>query len=88
MASEPLSWADQWGPGGFGAMEEEDDADDGTRSQKHNANNKNSGAKGGFTKVKSIATIGVQKIKIGTSICIEWIKNQFKRKRTPILSEF
>lgn len=78
MPSEAPSWADQWGAGGIGAMED----DDGTRSHKHTGKNKNSDAKGSFTKVKAIATIGVQRIKIGTSICMGWIKNQFKRKRT------
>ncbi|TKY72165.1 ankyrin repeat protein [Spatholobus suberectus] len=77
MASEAPSWADQWGAEGIGAME-----DDGTRSQKDTGKNKNSGAGGGFTKVKAAARIGVQKIKSGASICVAWIKNQFKRKRS------
>lgn len=74
MASEALSWADQWS--GIGAME-----DDGTRSQKDIGKNKNSGAKDGFAKVKAAARIGVHKIKSGALICVTWIRNQFKRKR-------
>ncbi|MCH88148.1 ankyrin repeat protein, partial [Trifolium medium] len=51
MATEAPSWADQWGAGGFGAME-----DDSTRSQNDTSKNKNSGAKGGFSKAKAIAS--------------------------------
>ena len=75
MASE--SWADVWGAGGIGATE-----DDGTRSQNDIGKNKKSGTKGGFTKVKEVAMIDTQKIKSGTSICVNWIRNQFKRKST------
>ncbi|CAL0330706.1 unnamed protein product [Lupinus luteus] len=64
MGSEAPSWAEQWGVGGIGAME-----DDGTRSQKDNTKNKNSGAKIGLTKVKATA-----------SNCLKWIKNLCKRK--------
>ncbi|KAH1231498.1 hypothetical protein GmHk_09G024378 [Glycine max] len=64
MASEAPRWADQWGAGGIGAMED----DDATRSQKDMRKNKNSG---GFAKIKS-----------GASICVTWIKNQFKRNNT------
>lgn len=42
--------------------------DDATRSQKDMRKNKNSG---GFAKIKS-----------GASICVTWIKNQFKRNNT------
>ncbi|KAI5447207.1 hypothetical protein KIW84_014890 [Lathyrus oleraceus] len=55
MGSEARSWADQWGAGGIGAIEY-DEID--TRSQKDtNNNNKNSGAKVGFTKAKAVAVI-------------------------------
>ncbi|KAL9277953.1 hypothetical protein ACSQ67_024782 [Phaseolus vulgaris] len=64
MASEAPSWADQWGAGGIGAME-----DDETRSQKETGKNKNSGSKGGFTKVKATA-----------SNCVKWFKGLCKRK--------
>ncbi|XP_050902416.1 uncharacterized protein LOC127113088 [Lathyrus oleraceus] len=61
MGSEARSWADQWGAGGIGAIEY-DEID--TRSQKDtNNNNKNSGAKVGFTKAKAVAVIGLEKIK-------------------------
>ncbi|KAK7264470.1 hypothetical protein RJT34_32079 [Clitoria ternatea] len=65
MTTEAPSWADQWGAGGIGAMED----DDSTRSQKDPAKNKNSGAKGGFGKVKATA-----------SSCVKWIKSLCKRK--------
>ncbi|RDX87897.1 hypothetical protein CR513_30580, partial [Mucuna pruriens] len=66
MASEAPSWADQWGAGGIGAMEDED-----TKSQKDTGKNKNSGSKGGFSKVKASA-----------SNCVKWIKGLCKRKST------
>lgn len=48
MASEAPSWADQWGAGGIGAME-----DDSTRSQKDTDKNNNSGTKSGFSRAKA-----------------------------------
>ncbi|KAI5414590.1 hypothetical protein KIW84_040178, partial [Lathyrus oleraceus] len=50
MASEAPSWADQWGAGGFGAME-----DDNTKSQ-NDAKMKNSGGKGGLSKARATAS--------------------------------
>ncbi|KAI4298701.1 hypothetical protein L6164_032228 [Bauhinia variegata] len=73
MASEAPSWADQWGAGGIGAME-----DDSTRSVKDTGKTKNSEAKGGFTKAKAV----MEKIKSGTSNWFKWIKNQRKAKTT------
>ncbi|KAK4259011.1 hypothetical protein QN277_005390 [Acacia crassicarpa] len=49
MESEAPSWADQWGAGGIGAMDEQD-----TRSQKDDKKNKNSDAKGGFAPIQKI----------------------------------
>ncbi|KAK2412836.1 hypothetical protein QL285_047991 [Trifolium repens] len=65
--TEAPSWADQWGAGGFGAME-----DDSTRSQNDMSKNKNSGAKGGFSKAKATA-----------SNCVKWLKSLCKRKTMP-----
>jgi len=79
MANESRSWADQWGAGGIGAMKYEEID---TRSQKDTGNNKNSSAKAGFTKAKAVATIGLEKIKSGALICVKWITNHFKKKRT------
>jgi hypothetical protein len=82
MASEARSWADQWGAGGIGARDYEEID---TRSQKDTTTNKkNTSAKAGFTKAKAIATIGLEKIKSGASICVKWITNHFKKKRTSI----
>ncbi|KAK7292416.1 hypothetical protein RIF29_08195 [Crotalaria pallida] len=64
MASEAPSWADQWGAGGIGALEDDD-----TRSQKDTTKNKNSGAKSGLSRAKATA-----------SNCVKWIKNLCKRK--------
>lgn len=82
MAREAPSWAEQWGAGGIGAMDYDD-----TRSQKDTSKNKNknSSAKPGFTKARAVAVRSLEKIKTGASICVKWIKNHFKKKRTPIL---
>ncbi|KAE9602049.1 hypothetical protein Lal_00040738 [Lupinus albus] len=48
MGSEAPSWAEQWGAGGIGAMEDDD-----TRSQKHITNNNNNS---GLTIAKSTAS--------------------------------
>ncbi|KAL5163631.1 hypothetical protein HKD37_07G020487 [Glycine soja] len=66
MASEAPSWADQWGAGGIGAMEDDD-----TISQKETGKNKSSGSKGAFGKVKATA-----------SNCVKWLKSLCKRKST------
>ncbi|RYR76184.1 hypothetical protein Ahy_A01g000793 [Arachis hypogaea] len=65
MASEAPSWADQWGAGGIGAME-----DDATTFQKDTGKNKKSGSKGGFGRVKATA-----------SNCVKWMKSLCKRKK-------
>ncbi|KAI3419251.1 uncharacterized protein J3R85_013241 [Psidium guajava] len=74
MASEAPSWADQWGAGGFGAME-----DDGAKKEE-GSNQKKAESKAVFTKAKAAATAGAQKIKNGTSSGIKWIKNQCQKK--------
>nr|KYP62774.1 hypothetical protein KK1_017324 [Cajanus cajan] len=72
MGTEAASWADQWSEGGV--------EHHGTRSQKYTNTNKKKNSS--LEKVKAAARIGVQKIKIGASICVTWIKNQLKKKRT------
>lgn len=75
MGSEAPSWAEQWGAGGIGAME-----DDGMRFQ--NKNNKNKRGKSKFTaKAKAMASVSVKKIKSTASSCVKWIKYQCNRKR-------
>ncbi|GMN36338.1 hypothetical protein TIFTF001_005943 [Ficus carica] len=77
MASDAPSWADQWGSGGIGAMEEADD----TKAKKESGVNMKSGdGKAGLTKAKAAALAGAQKIKSGTSNGIKWIKNQCQKK--------
>ncbi|PON82584.1 hypothetical protein TorRG33x02_215930, partial [Trema orientale] len=78
MASEGPSWADQWGAGGIGAMEE----DDSTTAKKESGANKKGEGKAGLTKAKAAALAGAQKIKSGTSNGIKWIKNQCQKKNT------
>ncbi|KAE9609548.1 hypothetical protein Lalb_Chr07g0177181 [Lupinus albus] len=58
MTSEAPSWAEQWGAGGIGAMEDND-----TRSQKDITQKKNSS---GLTKAKASVTNCVKWIK---SLC-------------------
>ncbi|KAF8030128.1 hypothetical protein BT93_E2532 [Corymbia citriodora subsp. variegata] len=74
MASEAPSWADQWGAGGFGAID-----DDGAKKDE-GSNQKKAESKTAFTKAKAAAAAGAQKIKSGTSGGIKWIKNQCQKK--------
>ncbi|KAF5729063.1 hypothetical protein HS088_TW21G01220 [Tripterygium wilfordii] len=74
MAAEAPSWADQWGTGGIGAME-----DDNTTS-KQDSSSKKTEAKTGFGKAKAAASVGAQKIMSGTSSGFKWVKNQCQKK--------
>ncbi|KAH7545736.1 hypothetical protein FEM48_Zijuj01G0125300 [Ziziphus jujuba var. spinosa] len=59
MATDGPSWADQWGAGGIGAMEEDDNTND---TKKDSNNNKKAG---GLNKAKAAAMASAQKIKTG-----------------------
>ncbi|XWS19408.1 hypothetical protein CRYUN_Cryun31cG0012900 [Craigia yunnanensis] len=74
MASEAPRWADQWGAGGIGAMEDED-----ARAKKENGNKKSEG-KGGFNKAKTAALMGAKKFKLGVSKGITCVKNKCQKK--------
>ena len=74
MASEAPSWADQWGAGGIGAMEDEE-----ARAKKENGNKKSEG-KGGFNKAKTAALMGAKKFRLGVSKGITWVKNKCQKK--------
>ena len=80
MASEGPSWADQWGAGGIGAMEEEDEN---AKAKKESGANKKGDSKGGLIKVKTAALAGAQKLKSGTTNGFKWIKNQCQKKGSP-----
>ncbi|KAF9683379.1 hypothetical protein SADUNF_Sadunf04G0007300 [Salix dunnii] len=69
MASEAPSWADQWGAGGFGSMEEDNYA-----TKQDTSNEKKSDAKGGINKAKAAAMSGAQKLKSGASSSFKWVK--------------
>ncbi|KAL9681809.1 hypothetical protein QQ045_013597 [Rhodiola kirilowii] len=72
MGSEAPSWADQWGSGGIGAMED----DDGNKAHKEDEKKKTgSGGKGGFFKAKAAA------VKTGTTMGFKWVKNQCSQKK-------
>ncbi|KAI5656775.1 hypothetical protein M9H77_25568 [Catharanthus roseus] len=74
MATEAPSWADQWGTGGIGALDE----DHSVNSTKDNANNKKGNS--GFSKAKAMATAGAQKLKNSTSTSFKWVKNKCQKK--------
>ncbi|KAK9268157.1 hypothetical protein L1049_010599 [Liquidambar formosana] len=82
MASEAPSWADQWGAGGIGALEEGENA----KTQKDSGNNKKTGAKAtasaGFSKAKAAAVVGAQKVKSGTSTGIKWVKSKCQKSNS------
>ncbi|KAG2688315.1 hypothetical protein I3760_09G089600 [Carya illinoinensis] len=79
MATEAPSWADQWGAGGIGAMEEED----GANTKKESSGNKKGNAKAGLNKAKATVMVGALKIKSGASAGIKWVKNQCQKKGSP-----
>ncbi|KAK9051811.1 hypothetical protein SSX86_028439 [Deinandra increscens subsp. villosa] len=73
MASEAPSWADQWGTGGIGAIEEE----------KVEEKKENDGKKKGSTalgRANSVAKEGAKKLKNSTSSGFKWIKNKCQKK--------
>ncbi|XVF87742.1 hypothetical protein PTKIN_Ptkin18bG0145000 [Pterospermum kingtungense] len=74
MEREAPSWADQWGAGGIGAMEDED-----VTAKKENDKKKSKG-KGGFNKAKTAAMKGAKKLKLGVSKGIAWVKNKCQKK--------
>lgn len=78
MASEAPSWADQWGAGGIGAVEESDSLEDNNGSQK-----KVTASSAGLSKAKAVAIGGAQKVKNGTTMGIKWIKNKYQKKSSP-----
>ncbi|KAK4360415.1 hypothetical protein RND71_019367 [Anisodus tanguticus] len=74
MAREAPSWADQWGTGGFGAMDEEE-------SHKSNKEINDSNKKAaGLGKAKAVAMAGAQKVKNSTSMGIKWVKSKCQKK--------
>ncbi|KAF5728583.1 hypothetical protein HS088_TW21G00731 [Tripterygium wilfordii] len=74
MAAEAPSWADQWGAGGIGAME-----DDNTTT-KQDGHSKKTDSKKGFGKAKAAASVGAQKIICGASSVFKWVKNLCQKK--------
>ncbi|CAB4275839.1 unnamed protein product [Prunus armeniaca] len=77
MATEAPGWADQWGAGGIGALEDGDN----TKATENSSNNKKADTKSGLGKAKVAAMAGAEKIKNGTSNGIKWIKNQCQKKK-------
>ncbi|KAI5418608.1 Mitochondrial uncoupling protein 1, variant 3 [Lathyrus oleraceus] len=95
MGSKAPSWSDQWGNGGLGSDEYEDDVMV-KKNNKSNGSGKMADAKAmasvsmgkaktvaivGADKAKSAAVVGAQKVKSGTSAGFIWIKNQCQKKK-------
>ncbi|KAI3718705.1 hypothetical protein L6452_19587 [Arctium lappa] len=77
MAShEAPSWADQWGAGGIGAIEEEK-----VDTNKETNTNKIKGSTA-LGRANSVAKEGAKKLKNGTSNGIKWIKNKCQKKNS------
>ncbi|CAK7351271.1 unnamed protein product [Dovyalis caffra] len=75
MASEAPTWADQWGEGGIGSMEE-----DNYTTKQDASNKKKSDGKGGLNKAKAAAMSGAQKLKSGASNSFKWVKSKCQKK--------
>ncbi|KAL8268059.1 hypothetical protein R6Q59_001857 [Mikania micrantha] len=73
MASEAPSWADQWGAGGIGAIEEE-------KMDPKKENDEKKKGSTAFGKANSVAKEGAKKLKNSTSNGIKWIKNKVQKK--------
>lgn len=74
MATGAPSWADQWGTGGFGAMDIEESHD----IKKENDSKKKGSV--GLGKAKAVALARAQKMKNGTSMGIKWVKSKCQKK--------
>ncbi|KAK6932295.1 hypothetical protein RJ641_001927 [Dillenia turbinata] len=82
MSREPPSWAEQWGTGGIGDMEE-DEYLKGDKKETGSSNKMASAkaaASAGFGKAKAAALVGAMKVKSGTSSGIKWVKNQYQKR--------
>lgn len=73
MAAEAPSWADQWGAGGIGAMEDDD------KAKGDQSSDKKAGSKPGYAKAKAATMASAKKIGNGISIGIKWIMNPRKK---------
>lgn len=80
MGTEAPSWADQWGAGGIGAVEEVDSHD--KNKDVGNKKKGTSSSSAGLSKAKAVAVGGAQKVKNGTTMGIKWIKNKVQKKNT------
>ncbi|WMV16279.1 hypothetical protein MTR67_009664 [Solanum verrucosum] len=83
MASDGPSWADQWGAGGIGAMDEDDSY---YKSSKDSENNKKAttSSSSGIGKVKAVAVAGAHKVKNGPSMLIKWVRSKSQKKNSSI----
>ncbi|CAN4083787.1 unnamed protein product [Withania somnifera] len=82
MATDGPSWADQWGAGGIGAMDEDDSY---YKSNKESENKKKATTSAaGIGKVKAVAVAGAHKVKNGPSVLIKWVRSKSQKKNSSI----
>ncbi|KAL8112838.1 hypothetical protein AgCh_020225 [Apium graveolens] len=79
MGTEAPSWADQWGAGGIGAVDEVNTVDN---NKDVGSKKKGTGSSAGLSKAKAVAVGGAQKVKNGTTMGIKWIKNKVQKKNS------
>lgn len=84
MASDGPSWADQWGAGGIGAMDEDDSYYNSNKDSRNNKKATTSSSSSGIGKVKAVAVAGAQKLKNGPSTFIKWVRSKSQKKNSPI----
>ncbi|OAY67017.1 hypothetical protein ACMD2_04995 [Ananas comosus] len=68
------SWADQWDYG---------DVEEGTEKKQKQMKMKNtvsSGVKSGAEKTKVVAAAGMKKVKEGTTLGLQWIKDKYQKR--------
>ncbi|XP_028785642.1 uncharacterized protein LOC114741605 [Neltuma alba] len=89
MGSKAPNWADQWGAGGFGSEDENEQVKKRSGSSKM-ADAKAKASAGmdkakaaavvGADKAKEAAVVGAMKLKSGTSAGLKWVKNQYQKR--------
>lgn len=78
MGSEAPNWADQWGS--YADDREGDDKNTTSKKKNNKMSEFKALASAGLDKTKTVAVIGAQKLKTGTSSGFKWVKNQYQKK--------
>lgn len=74
------TWADQWGTTGSFGGEDECEKPMGKARLGGGSSSKMEEVKEAASKAKTVAVVGAQKVKSGTSMGIKWVKGQYKKK--------